>query len=139
MAFAQKRGDRYRVVFQFQGKKYRKSLKTDKAGVAEAVVGGVKRTLMMLEQGLLHIPDGANILTFVLSGGQDVKLPATASEPEASEVTTLDQLKTQYVEAVSVGAMEENSLNTVKMHLKHFVGILGVDFPLSGLKLAHLQ
>lgn len=138
MAFAQKRGERYRVVFHHDGKKYRKSLKTEKADVADAVVGGVKRTLMMLEQGLLQIPAGADILSFVLSGGQKVKLPPT-TECTHNGATSLESLKTQYIDAISVGAMEENSLKTVKMHLKHFIKVLGASFRLQDLTLSHLQ
>ena len=138
MAFAQKRGEWYRVVFHYNGKRYRKCLKTQNEVAAEAVAGGVKRTLMMLEQGLLRIPAGANVVSFILSGGQEVKLPHASPIPKV-EVATLGNLKTQYVDAISIGSMEENSLNTVKMHLKHFVGILGEDFELPGLKLSHLQ
>jgi integrase len=137
MAFVQKRGNRYRVVFQFGGKKYRKSLKSDNAAVAEAVVGGVKRTLLMLEQGLLHIPEGADVLAFVLSGGKDVKMPHANGDVDG--VATLEDLKTQYIDAVSIGAMEENSLYTVKMHLRHFINSLGPNFRLQDLKLNHLQ
>src|SRR5205085_8678681 len=111
MAFAQLRDGWYRVVFHYGGKKYRKSLKTDKAGVADAVVGGVKRTLMMLEQGLLHIPAGADVVSFVLSGGQDVKLPSVPETVNVAAVT-LEEFKSQYIDAISVGCMEPSSLNT---------------------------
>jgi integrase len=77
-------------------------------------------------------------LTFVLSGGQEVKVPQAAPSP-AAEPTTLGQLRDQYIAAISVGAMEENSLDTTKMHLRHFVTALGEGFQLRGLKLAHLQ
>jgi hypothetical protein len=35
--------------------------------------------------------------------------------------------------------MEDNSLGTVRMHLKHFVKTLGADFPIQTLTLTHLQ
>src|SRR5438477_9436577 len=81
MAFAQKRGEWYRVVFHFNGKRYRKCLKTQNEEAAEAVAGGVKRTLMMLEQGLLQIPPRADIVSFILSGGHEVK---QVKEPTAN-------------------------------------------------------
>jgi hypothetical protein len=53
MAFAEKRGDWYRIVFRFGGKRYRQTLDTGDEAVADSVVGGVKRTLMLLEQRVL--------------------------------------------------------------------------------------
>ena len=66
MAFAEKRGDRYRIVFRFGGKRYRQTLDTGDEAVADSVVGGVKRTLMLLEQRVLKIPDDGDVLTFVM-------------------------------------------------------------------------
>ena len=56
MAFAEKRGDWYRIVFRFQGKRYRQTLDTADESVAKSVVGGVERTLMLIEQRALQIP-----------------------------------------------------------------------------------
>jgi hypothetical protein len=73
MAFAEKRGDWYRIVFRFGGKRYRQTLDTGDEAVADSVVGGVKRTLMLLEQRVLKIPDDGDVLTFVMSNGQLTK------------------------------------------------------------------
>lgn len=140
MAFAQKHGDRFRVVFHFGGRKYRKGLKTDKEDVAEAIVGGVKRTLMMLEQGLLQMPDGADVLSFILSGGQEAKVPEQKVKTEEREApATLQQLRDQYTETMGIGAIEKNSLDTVTMHLRHIIKTLGARFVLPDLTLGHLQ
>ena len=45
----------------------------------------------------------------------------------------------RYTETHSGGAMEENSLGTVKMHLRHFVESLGARFPVQTLSAASLQ
>lgn len=65
MAFAEKRGGWYRIVFRFGGRRYRQTLGTGDQSVAYSVVGGVKRTLMLLEQKVLKIPDdGASCCGF---------------------------------------------------------------------------
>jgi integrase len=123
----------FKVCFRFRGRAYKKSLKTKDRGEAEIILGGVERTLYRIEQNLLELPQGADVVTFVLSDGKQTAKP---SEPK---VLTLQSLIDQYTAAISVGAMEENSLDTVGMHLRHFVATLGEDFALGGLALADLQ
>jgi integrase len=142
MAFAQKRGDWYRLVFSYGGKKYRSSLKTKSAEVADAVVGGVKRTIMMLKQGLLQIPAGMDVETFILSGGQSVKassITAQSTDDKTFESITLAHLRDRYVETMSIGAIEKNSLDTVKMHIRHIIKTFGNKFQLGDLTLNSLQ
>lgn len=124
----------YKVCFRFHGRSYKKSLKTTDRDDAEIILGGVKRTLLRLEQNLLELPADADILTFVLSDGKK----AAKSQPQP-QVLTLQDLIDRYTGACSVGAMEENSLETTKMHLRHFVATFGKEFAVGGLKLADLQ
>ena len=141
MAFAQQRSGWYRVVFNYGGKKYRKGLKTTNATVADAVVGGIKRTILMLEQGFLQIPEGADVLTFILSGGKTVQsflMPPAPEEP-TPEPVTLEQLRDKYVETMSIGAIEKTTLDTIKMHIRHIIKTLGEHFHLESLALHHLQ
>jgi hypothetical protein len=58
---------------------------------------------------------------------------------EAPTIRTLSEYKDRYLQAIGLGAMEANSLDTVKMHRGHFVGSLGAHFPIQTLKLDHLQ
>ena len=57
MSYFEKRGDNYRIVFHLNGKRYRHALKTNEESVARSVVGGVERTIMLIEQRALHIPE----------------------------------------------------------------------------------
>jgi hypothetical protein len=124
----------YKVCFRFRGRSYKKSLTTTDRDDAEIILGGVKRTLLRLEQNLLELPAHADILTFVLSDGKQAEKP-----PPQPQVLTLQDLIDSYTSACSVGAMEENSLETTKMHLRHFVETFGKGFAVGGLKLADLQ
>jgi integrase len=105
--------------------------------VASNVVGGVEPTLMLLEQHALQIPERADVVSFILSGGRTVKMPDVK---EAAKVSvTLEQLKENYVETLAIGAVEENSLYTVKMHLRHFIKTLGAQFVMQTLTMNDLQ
>jgi integrase len=138
MAFAEKRGEWYRIVFRYNGKRYRQTLDTDDPTVADSAVCGVKRTLMLLEQKALRIPEGADALTFILSGGQINEAPKP-NRHVVKDPTTLALLKEQYIETLSVGAVEESSLNTLRMHLRHIERTIGSRFHLDTLALADLQ
>ena len=141
MPYIEKRGDNYRIVFHLAGKRYRHALKTSDESVAHSVIGGVERTIMLIEQRALQIPDGADVGSFILSGGQVAKPLAEepVSEPAKIKSVTLEQLRDKYVETMSIGAIEKNSLETVEMHLRHFVRTLGLNFVLHGMALNDLQ
>ena len=134
MATVEQRSNRFRLIFYFQGKRYTASLKTTSQQEADAAAGSIDRTLMLMQQGVLALPEGADLVTFVLSGGRLEDRP----KPPPS-LCTLAELKDRYLQAVGVGAMEDNSLDTVRMHLNHFVKTLGTAFSIQTLALSHLQ
>jgi hypothetical protein len=133
MATVERRNDRFRLIFYHAGKRYAASLKTTSQREADSVAGSVDRTLMLMQQGVLALPQGADLAAFVLSSGR------CEEKPKPPTIRTLSEFKDRYLQAVGLGAMEANSLDTVKMHLGHFVGSLGAHFPIQTLKLHHLQ
>jgi hypothetical protein len=118
----------------FGGRKHGYSLDTGDEQTALALRGGVEKTLMLLEHGALHIPDGADVVQFVKNGGRVVEEQKPPPAP-----LTLGQLKDKYLETSGQGSMEANSLATVRMHLGHFEATLGQRFAVRGLTLADLQ
>jgi integrase len=133
MATVEQRHDRFRLIFYFRGRRYAASLKTTKRQEADDAAGAVERTLQLIEQRLIAIPDGADFVTFVLSGGR------LSDEPRPPSVRTLAELKGAYLQAHGLGAMEKNSLDTITTHLAHVVETLGAQFPVQSLELSHLQ
>lgn len=133
MATVEQRNKRFRLIFYFAGQRYSGALRTAERREAEAIAGSVNRTLMLLEQGLLEVPEGADLVSFVLSSGK------LAEKPKAPTIRTLAELRDRYLQAHAIGAMEQNSLDTVKMHLRHVVKTLGADFAIQALDLTHLQ
>jgi hypothetical protein len=89
----------YKIGFRFAGRKFKKSLKTSDRRHAEAIAGGAEKTLLRLEQGLLDLPLGADLVSFVLSDGK------RAEKLKAPEALDLQELADQYRAACSVGAM----------------------------------
>jgi integrase len=133
MAFIEQRGNRFRIIFRYASKQYAKSLKTTNRDDAEILAGGVDKTLFLLEQGALELPPQANVLTFVLSDGK------ISEKPKLPPVCTLAYLRDRYLQAHKNGVLEENSLDTLAMHLGHFATTFGEGFAVQSLSLDHLQ
>jgi integrase len=129
------RNQTYRVVFMYGGRKMGFSLDTGDKQTADALRGGVEKTLMLLGQGALIIPEGGDIIAFVRSGGKTAEPPRPAAPAEV----TFAEFKEKYLDTHRHGAMEQNSLQTVTMHLGHFAKTLGDRFPVRTLTLADLQ
>jgi hypothetical protein len=105
-------------------------------------MGGIEKTLMLLDQKVLKVPDGADVLSFVVGNGQvepSIAKPAEEANGTPPQGIALRELNDRYVETHSGGAMEKNSLDTVAMHLRHFIKTFGVNFPAQSLTLAKLQ
>jgi hypothetical protein len=135
MASLELRNQTYRVVFLNRGKKYGYSLDTGDADIAEALRGGVEKTLMLVGQNALQVPNGADIVSFVKNGGK-VEQPPAGPPPER---LTFAALREAYLEAHSAGAMEDSSLGTIRMHLRHYAESLGERFHVQDLTLDDLQ
>ena len=82
MASLELRNQTYRVVFMYAGKKYGYSLDTGKPDVAAALRGGVEKTLMLIGQGALRVPDGGDVVNFVKNGGGQSAMLSVLDSPE---------------------------------------------------------
>ncbi len=134
MAWLERRSQRYRIVFRYGGEKFQHPLKTEDRREAEGCLARLEENLRLLERGRLEFPPDADLGIFLLSDGKATAKPEVAAAP-----LTLAQLCARYEEVHSIGAMEENSLETVKMHLRHFRRSLGDGFPVGRLKQDDLQ
>lgn len=137
MAQLEKRGDWYWIDFRFGGKRYRKTLKTKDPSVAENVLGGARRTLMLLGQEALHIPDGADVASFILSGGRTVRPHGKNGSPATA--VTLEELRDQYIKTLSIGAVEKSSLVVMTHQLRRILKVIGPQLPVERLTMNALQ
>jgi integrase len=133
MASLELRGERYRIVFRFDGRKFQHTLKTTEEGEAASCLARLEENLRLVERGRLVVPPGADLPTFLLSDGR------LNEKPKFIKPVTLKELCDRYLETHRNGAMEANSLETVAMHLRHFIATFGEKFPLPTLTLTHLQ
>ncbi len=134
MASLELRNCTYRVVFMYAGRKHGFSLDTGDKQTADALHGGVEKTLMLVGQGILRVPEGADVISFVRNGGK-VDEPSSPALPPV----TFSMFRDRYLETHQSGVMETNSLATVRMHLKHIEDTLGEKFHLANLTLSDVQ
>jgi integrase len=133
MAWLEQRGKQFHLGIRLGNRKLKRSLQTCDAQEAQEVVARVERRLRLLELGDLVMPDGSDVMTFLLSDGkltQPTRITAGLS---------LAALCDQYLVALSPGSIEENTLKTMKVHLRHLRAALGNGFAVQQLKFTDLQ
>jgi len=128
----------FNICLRWQGKKPRRTLKTTQKKEAEAILHRFDENVVLLERGRLVLPEGGDLLTFLLSDGKLSGLPAPDPIPTPA-APTLREIVDRYLAALGNGTVEANSLATTRMHLNHFLRKLGDDFQLDLLKTAALQ
>lgn len=138
MASLQKKGESYYCQFMYHGRRHTFTV----GAVSEEEAGNKARQvdylLMRLKQRLIVLPDGTDIVTFIEHDGKPPDIGPTLADAPRKAVT-LGHLKERYLTTHGNGTIETNSLDTCKLHLGHFVRILGEGFPLGELSLAKLQ
>src|SRR5262249_36918480 len=82
---------------------------------------------------LLELSEETDIVSFVLSDGK------RQEKTRVSRLLTLEEFFGHYKKKLPAGAMEANSLETVKLHMSHFLRHLGKRFAVQSLAMAHLQ
>jgi integrase len=126
----------FKICFRWDGRKLKKTIKTTSRKEAEAALLRFEENVSLLERGRIELPPGADLGTFLLSDGKLAHKPKLTTPPPA---LTLASVRDLYVQAHANGAVEENSLATIQMHLRHFVITLGESFPIQQLTLSDLQ
>ncbi len=124
----------YRVRFRFEGKEYKRSLRTKKHRVAHASLGQVEESLRMLEIGLTEIPAEIEEGTFIISGARIRK-----EKKLNRSVRTLANLFQIYEKELPAGSKEERTLKGEKLHFKHLLRHLKPKTLVSAIKPTSIQ
>ncbi len=133
MASLMQQGECIYCQFYYSGKRHCFSLGKVGDAEASAKIAQVDYLLLRLRQGLLKVPVGMDIVTFLeFDGKSPEEIPATKND------TTLGFLRDQYLNAHR-GSLEANTINGIELHFKHLVSILGEGFPLKKIDQAVLQ
>src|SRR5688500_17415287 len=95
----------FSVGFRYAGMAYKRSLKTRDERAAESLLKRIEANLHDLENGRLEFPQGADLLTFLLTDGRK----ATA---KPVRLVTLKQVADRLHSNLPAGAKESNTLYT---------------------------
>lgn len=123
----------FHIVFRLGNQKVKRSLKTKNRRTAEGRLAGVEATLQVLESGRLSVPEGVDIVSFLLSDGR------LSKSIVPTPVLTISALVARFIEALPPHSMEENSLATLRLHVRHICRIVGSKTTLNALDLAAVQ
>ncbi len=109
----------FHVRFRFQGKEYKKSLKTRNREDAEAAVHGVEQTIHLITIGKQTIPSLVDPGDFILSGGCVSEL-----QRHRRNTPTVEQVVEEYLQNQThkIAETYRSSQRTHLGHLKRFIG-----------------
>src|SRR5262249_30332664 len=123
MASIWKKGEHFYCRMLWYGKRRNIPLGTigkDAAGEMAGIVGGI---IARMKRGEINKPDDVDVVEFIRG-----RLAALHGEGDAPAIplptvakNTLSVLRDRYIATHSNGTVEENSLDTSRMHLNHFV------------------
>ncbi|ODU00289.1 MAG: hypothetical protein ABS79_03625 [Planctomycetes bacterium SCN 63-9] len=135
MASLQKKGNSWYCQFYWLNRRHTFSVGRVSDGQAEAKATKATELIELLERGVLKLPVGVDIATFVKHDGQP---PAPAESQKVPQKSTLGELRDAYLKAHEA-SQEAKTLYTAKIHLAHLIRTLGEGFDLRTLDLPHLQ
>lgn len=128
MANLGKKGSIYVARFRFEGKEYKKSLKTSQLADARAAMLSVERAIYGLTTGMIDLPHGVDAGDFILSGGT-LKEASRARRRALSMTTLIDE----YLTGQSHKA--PSSVYTEGVHLRNLKTFLGAKVESSADKI----
>jgi hypothetical protein len=135
MASVQKKADAWYCQVTYAGRRHTFTIGKVAEREARRWKANAENLLLLIRHGRLEVPRGIAITDFILHDGKPPVDRAIAVRKD----TTLRQLREGYLNAVSNGAIETNTLTTAKIHLTHIEKSVGKNFILAGLTLGKLQ
>lgn len=134
MAWIERRGGTWRVVFRFANAKRSFTVGGVTEAEANAFVASTEELLRLLKRNLVAVPHGCTIEEFLLHRGKPPEC-RTASEVEG---LTLAELLDTYGRSHE-GKLEDSTLAAIRVHVKHLVRILGAGRLVPSITRAVLQ
>ena len=119
MAWVEKRGKRFRLLFRLNNEKYTIGLKVTDPKEVSACLARVEENIQLVERGRLIVPEGADLALFLLTDGRLEK------KVEIVRVLSLSALFDTYRTSFTVGAKEKITLKMENIHLRHLLRIIG--------------
>src|SRR4051812_11835453 len=113
MASLQKQGNSWYCQFYWRNRRHTFSVGRVTPGQAEAKATKVQEIVDLLERGVLKLPEGTDVASFVKHDGQP---PAAAQSQKVSQKSSLGELRDAYLKAHEA-SQEAKTLYTARIHL----------------------
>lgn len=139
MASIERRGQKYRITFRFEGVKYSRAIDAVNERAAERTAALLERNLELIKEGFLTVPSGVDLVQFLLSDGR-VAPPATNGDHHPNPSTlTLAKLFSTYFEALPEGNLEASTIQSMQIHQRFLERHFGKSFLIGDLTTSDLQ
>ncbi len=133
MAWLEKKGQRFLLVFRLNGARYKKLLDLTDRREADAITAKVERRIEMLERGEWQLPDPSQVADSLI--GELAPRPVV----QLPQGKTLGALMDEYIPAISTGCLEANTVGTLTTHLNHVRQVMGRNLRVESVTFAALQ
>jgi hypothetical protein len=133
LASLEKRGDSFRIVFRYSGRKYWQELKTGNEREANALLGRLEGNLILLERGKLDPPADEELALFLLSDGK------ISQKPRVDVSVRLAAYFDRYRKEFPAGAKEANTRCTEEIHMRNLERLIGARVGVRSIKTETLQ
>jgi len=135
MASLVDRNGQFHIVFRYGQTKFSRSLKTSKKREAESCKNDVEEMLRLIKRGMVSVPAGADIPTFVVSKGRRNQ-ELIEQQPGTM---TLESLFEEFFTALPDANLETSTIYTMQVHQRHLCDVLGSRSRVDRLGVAELQ
>lgn len=109
----------FQIVFRYGNQRIKRSTRTKIERDANEIASRVDRRLQLIEQGELHVPDDADVATFLMSETKRNGKPKTVPS------MTLSRLFDEYFASLPANSIEANSLYMANIHRRHVLSVVG--------------
>jgi integrase len=133
MASLERRGGRFRIVFRYDGQRFRHALDTQDEATATGSLARLEENLQLLNRGRLELPANVDLPIFLLSDGR------LNGKPVIAKSVTLEEFFERYKEHAQNGAKEAYTVYIETIHMAHLTRILGKRFRLETITSENLQ
>jgi integrase len=133
MAWLERRGERYRIVFRFSGNKFHVNLKGSDPKEADGCRARLEENLRLVERGRLTVPSGADFGLFLLSDGK-LEQPV-----ELVRSVRLAEMFSTYKTQFTTGAKEVITRAMEDIHMNHLTRLIGDLTPVSTITAGTVQ
>lgn len=136
----------FHIVLRLDGKRYKRSLRTKIESKAVARRDEIQETINLLRRGRLSVPDGVAAIDFVMNDPDasakpesvPIESPAKTESPSVP-VLTLKELFTKFFDAMPPGTLEDTTMKTMRLHVRHLIRIFKARFKIQQLTKQDLQ